>query len=61
MLAGILFLIAGVLIAVYPPLLSLIVAGLLLMIGTSLIAFSYFNRRISARSENPVIQFFFRY
>ena len=61
MLAGVMFVIAGILIAVYPPLLSLIVAGLLLMTGSSMIAFSYFNRKLQRRSENPVVEFFFRY
>ena len=61
MLVGVLFLVAGILIAVYPPLLSLIVAGVMIFIGISLVSISYYYKKLSKRFENPYVDFFVRF
>ena len=61
MIVGILFVLAGVLIALYPPLLSLIVAAIFIFIGISLISISYHYKRMSQRVNNPYVDFFFRF
>ena len=61
MLLGIMFLIAGTLIAIYPPLLSIIVAGILIFAGISLIVISYHYKRISKQIDNPFVNFFMRF
>ena len=61
MLLGIIFLIAGILIAIYPPLLSIIVAGILIFAGISLIMISYHYKRISKQIDNPFVNFFMRF
>jgi len=58
---GIIFIIAGLFIAIYPPLLSLIVAGILIFAGISFAAISYQYKKISKRLENPYIDFFIRF
>ena len=58
---GALVLVAGVLIALYPPLLSIIVAALLIFIGISLVSIGYYQRKYSRHFENPVMEFFFRF
>jgi len=61
MLMGILLIVAGVLIALYPPLLSIIVAALLIFIGISLASIGYYQRKYRRHFENPVVEFFFRF
>ncbi len=61
MLAGILFVVAGVLIAVYPQLLSMIVATVLIFIGITILALAHYYKRMSKHFENPYIDFFFRF
>jgi len=61
MIVGILFLVSGVLIALYPPLLSLIVAGVLVFTGISFISISYHYKKLSKRFENPYVDFFIRF
>ena len=56
MILGILFLVSGILIALYPPLLSLIVAGVLIFTGIS-----YHYKKLSKRFENPYVDFFVRF
>ena len=60
MLLGVIFIIAGVLIAVYPPLLSLIVAALLIFAGIFFIYLGYYYRKIERNFGNPFIDFFFK-
>lgn len=60
MLGGIILIIAGVLIALYPPLLSIIVAALLIFIGVMVVAIAYHNRKLRRHYENPVVELFFR-
>jgi uncharacterized membrane protein HdeD (DUF308 family) len=61
MLIGILFIIAGLLIAIYPPLLSIIVATLLITIGIILLLIRYHIRKFSRQWENPFIDFFAKF
>ncbi len=61
MLVGIIFVLAGILIAVYPPLLSLVVAGMLILIGVSLISISYHYKKMSKHIDNPFVDFFIRF
>ncbi|MBN1871880.1 MAG: hypothetical protein JW800_04830 [Candidatus Omnitrophica bacterium] len=61
MLGGIVFIICGILIAVYPQLLSLIVATILIFIGIVIVIVGYHYKRISRHFDNPYIDFFFRF
>ena len=61
MLPGIIFILAGVLLIVYPPLLSIIVAAFLIFSGVMLISIARYNRKYQRHYENPVIERFFRY
>ena len=60
MAAGIVLIIAGALIAVYPPLLSIVVAALLIVVGLMLVSIAHFNRKLRRHYENPAVEFFFR-
>jgi Flp pilus assembly protein TadB len=61
MLLGIALLVAGVLIAIYPPLLSLVVAVILIFAGISLILISYHYKKMPKHIDNPFVDFFFRF
>lgn len=61
MLAGMIFIFAGVLIALYPALLSFIVAGVLIFIGISLVSISYHYKKMSKHADNPLVDFFIRF
>jgi cytochrome c biogenesis protein CcdA len=61
MTAGIVFIIAGVLLILYPPLLSIIVATLLISIGALIIAIVRNERKLQRHHRNPTIEFFFRH
>ena len=60
MIAGIIFILAGLLIALYPPLLSLIVAFILVFAGVVFIYLSYYYRKVSRKFDSPFMNFFFR-
>jgi len=60
MVLGLFFIFCGVLIAIKPVLLSLIVAFLLILLGIFFIYLSYYYKKISHRFEDPFIDFFFR-
>ena len=61
MAAGIVLILAGLLIAIYPPLLSIIVATLLMVIGIMLVLIAHFDRKLQRRHDNPAIELFFRF
>ncbi|MGQ9693637.1 MAG: hypothetical protein ACUVWV_02710 [Thermodesulfobacteriota bacterium] len=61
MVIGIILVLAGVLIAIYPPLLSIIVALLLIFIGAFLIITSYRFKRLKRNIPNSYFDFFTRY
>lgn len=61
MIGGIVLITAGILIALYPPLLSIIVAAFLIFTGVMTLAIAYYQRKLERHFENPVIELFFRY
>ena len=60
MLPGIIFIAAGILIAIYPPFLALIVASLLILTGTALLFVGFHYRRVAREIDDPFINLFFR-
>ncbi|MGA7799855.1 MAG: hypothetical protein WCC36_03510 [Gammaproteobacteria bacterium] len=60
MAAGIVLIVAGILIAIYPPLLSIVVATLLISVGVALAFIAHFNRKLRGHYDNPAVEFFFR-
>lgn len=61
MIAGIILIIAGILIAVYPPLLSLIVAFLFILVGVVVVTAAWHYRRSNRHSDNPVVDVIFKF
>ena len=61
MVAGIILILAGILLVVYPPLLSIIVALFLIVTGATVISIARYNRRYHRHFENPTIERFLRY
>jgi len=61
MVTGIVFIIAGILLVLYPPLLSIVVALFLIFLGIMVISVARYNRRYQRHFDNPTIEFFFRY
>jgi len=61
MTAGIVLIIAGILLVLFPPLLSFIVAALLIGVGILVIAVARDERRLHRDYRNPTIEMFFRY
>ncbi len=60
MIAGIILVICGIMIALYPPLLSLVVAVLLISAGAVLCMVSYRYKRMARQSGDPFIDFFMK-
>ncbi len=60
MLAGIIFIVAGIFILIYPPLLSIIVATILILLGVIVVSIAYHNRKLRRHFDNPVVELFFR-
>lgn len=58
---GILFIVGGVLIALYPPLLSIIVATMMIFLGISFMVVGYYYRKMAKKVENPYVDFFIRF
>jgi len=61
MVAGIILILAGILMVAYPPLLSIIVAVFMIFAGVMAISVARFNRRHQRHFDNPTVEFFFRY
>ncbi len=61
MLTGIIIIAVGLLIAVYPPLLSLGVAALLIGVGIVFVVQTRHARSLSRIHRHPIIQFILRY
>jgi drug/metabolite transporter (DMT)-like permease len=61
MIAGIVLILAGILLVVYPPLLSIIVAAFLMLTGAMVMSIAYYNRKHRRHFDNPTIELFFRY
>lgn len=60
MLAGFILIVSGLLIAIYPPLLALIIASLLIISGLFILLAAYQNKRLYRDYSNPIIRVFFR-
>ena len=60
MILGIILIISGVLIALYPPLLAIIVAALLVAAGMILTVVSYRYKKMARRFEDPFLDFFMK-
>ncbi len=60
MVAGGLFIIFGILIALFPNLLQLIISALLIITGVNICAISYSYKKMSRHADNPFIDFIFR-
>ena len=58
---GILLVIAGILIAIYPPLLSIIVASVLILFGVTITMIGYRIKKMQKRFDDPFVDFFFRF
>ncbi len=61
MFIGALFVLAGILIALNPPLLSFIVAAILILLGLGFMRISYYYKKISKQFEDPFMDFFIRF
>jgi uncharacterized membrane protein HdeD (DUF308 family) len=61
MVAGLVLLFAGILIAIYPLLLSIIVAAVLIGLGLLIVSVAYFNRKLRKYYDNPAIELFLRF
>jgi len=61
MLTGIILLLAGLLIALYPPLLSIIVAAVLMSLGLLIAMSAWYHRKLRRSGENPIIDIILRY
>jgi len=61
MLVGIVLIIAGILIAIYPQLLSLIVSFLLIFIGAVILLLRYQLKKMTKDWQNPFVDFFIRF
>ena len=61
MLAGIVLIVAGLLIAVFPPLLAWVVAAVLIAVGVLVLTSAHYHRKQARHAGNPVIELIFRY
>ena len=61
MLGGIILIISGLLIAIFPQLLSIIVATLLMISGMLTLMVAYQNRQLNREFGNPITRVFFRF
>jgi hypothetical protein len=60
MLLGIILILSGVLIALYPPLLSLIAATVLIFSGIFILTVSYRFKKTAREFKDPFLDFFMR-
>ena len=61
MFIGALFILAGIMIALNPPLLSFIVASMLILVGLGLVSASYHYKKMAKQFEDPFMDFFIRF
>ena len=61
MIIGLMLITAGILIVIYPPLLSLIVASVLIVIGLIFVSISWRFKRMKKNMPNPYVDFFMRH
>ena len=61
MLTGIVLLLAGISIALYPPLRFIIVASILIALGLLPVVSAWYHRKLQRRGGNPIIELILRY
>ncbi|HHB11614.1 MAG TPA: hypothetical protein ENK62_00230 [Chromatiales bacterium] len=61
MFTGLVLIVTGILIAVYPPLLSVLVAGLLIFFGTLVLVTAYYGRKARGRPAPRLFEILLRY
>jgi hypothetical protein len=61
MLTGIVLLLAGISIALYPPLRFIIVASILITVELLPVVSAWYHRKLQRRSNNSVIELILRY
>ena len=61
MIVGVIFIVVSILIAMYPALLSIIVAAFLIMVGITLASISYHYKKIQREADNPFVDFFIKF
>lgn len=61
MIVGIFLIGAGIMIALYPPLLSIVVASLLIVAGISLALVSYHFKKMNRNYSDPFTNFFMKF
>lgn len=61
MAIGIFFILAGLMLVIYPPLLSLIVASVLIFTGIGFVVVSYNYKKTQRRADDPFMNFFMRF
>lgn len=59
--AGIFLIVAGILLVLYPPLLAIIIATVLVAAGASLVAIAWHERRLERHYRNRTIEFIIRH
>ncbi len=59
--AGIFLIFAGILLVLFPPLLAIIVATVLIAAGALLVAVAWNERKLPREYRNPTIEFFIRH
>lgn len=61
MMTGLGFVIAGLVVVLFPQVLILMISGLLMMIGFGIMAMSWQFRRLRRHSESPFVNWIVRY
>jgi Flp pilus assembly protein TadB len=61
MITGILLIVCGMMIVLYPPLLSIVVGALIISAGSILCVISYRYKKMSRRIEDPFLDFFVKF
>lgn len=60
MILGVILIVSGIMIALYPPLLSLVIATLLISTGIMISAMSYRYKKMAKQAEDPFLDFFMK-
>jgi len=60
MILGVILIVSGIMIALYPPLLSIIIAILFISTGIMVSAMSYRYKKTAKRADDPFLDFFMK-
>ena len=61
MITGIFFILAGIMLVVFPKLLALMVAAVFILIGLFMMHMSFYYKRMARKFNDPVMDFMFRF